>query len=144
MTVIRFREEDVRRARALAAQVTVALEVSRNLSLSEQHRRKAESLTSLALEINSLLRGRDFARNFVARFAEMMDAPVAALITDNSSLGCIFAPQLGIRSVLNQRKRVLRGPLSQHSRRLPTQSPSFQPINYSALRPPPNPGSSRS
>ena len=87
-------EEDVRRARALAAQVTVAIEVSRNLSRSEQHRRKAESLTSLALEINSLLRGRDFASNFVARFAEMMEAPAAALITDNSSLGCIFAPQV--------------------------------------------------
>src|SRR5260370_30263393 len=44
--------EDIRRAQALAAQVTVALEVSRNLLLSEQHRSRAESLTSLALEVS--------------------------------------------------------------------------------------------
>ncbi len=85
-------DEDVRRARALAAQITVTLEVSRNLALSEQHRRKAEALTSLALEINSLLRGREFAPKFVARFAEIMGAPVAALVTENGSLGCIVAP----------------------------------------------------
>jgi len=85
-------EEDVRRARALAAQVMVALEVSRNLALSHQHRRKSEALTTLALEINSLLRGREFARTFVSRFAQIMDAPVAGLIIDNGSPNCVFAP----------------------------------------------------
>lgn len=76
-------QEDVRRARALAAQVTVALEVSRNLLVSEQHRRKAESLTRLALEINSLLRGPEYARKFVERAAEMMQAGTAALIVQS-------------------------------------------------------------
>ena len=85
-------EEDVRRARALAAQVMVALEVSRNLALSHQHRRKSEALTTLALEINSLLRGREFARTFVSRFAQIMDAPVAGLIIDNGTPHCVFAP----------------------------------------------------
>ena len=37
-------QEEIRRARALAAQVAVALEVTRNLHQSEQHRRRAESL----------------------------------------------------------------------------------------------------
>ena len=77
--------EDVRRAQALAAQVTVALEVSRNLLLSEQHRHRAESLTNLALEINSLLRGPELARRFVERATEMMAAPAAALIVGNGS-----------------------------------------------------------
>ena len=42
--------EDVRRARALAAQVAMALELTHNLHQSEQHRRRAEALVSLALE----------------------------------------------------------------------------------------------
>ena len=85
-------DEDIRRAHALAAQVTVALEVSRNLALSNQHRRKAEALTTLALEISSLLRGREFARSFVSRFAEIMGAPIAGLIIDGASASAVFAP----------------------------------------------------
>ena len=76
-------QEDIRRAQALAAQVTVALEVSRNLRISEQHRHRAESLTSLALEMNSLLRGPEFAHKFVERAASMMDARDAALLVEN-------------------------------------------------------------
>ena len=49
-------QEDVRRARALATQVAVALEVTRSLHQSEQHRKRAESLTALALELKSHLR----------------------------------------------------------------------------------------
>ncbi len=75
-------QEDIRRAEALAAQVTVALEVSRNLQVSEQHRQRAESLTNLALEVNLLLRGPEFARKFVERAAGMMEAEDAALIVD--------------------------------------------------------------
>jgi two-component system NtrC family sensor kinase len=80
--------EDIRRAQALAAQVAVALEVSRNLLLSEQHRRRSTALTSLALEVNSLLRGPEFAHRFVERAASIMEARDAALIVqggDNAS-----------------------------------------------------------
>lgn len=72
-------QEDIRRAKSLAAQVAVAFEVTRNLHLSEQHRRRAESLMGLALELNSLLRLPEFARRFVTRAAAMMEARVAAL-----------------------------------------------------------------
>ena len=78
-------KEDVRRAQALAAQVTVALEVSRNLLLSEQHRKRAESLTSLALELHSLIRGPSFAHSFVRRAAEMMGVHEAAMIVANGA-----------------------------------------------------------
>src|SRR5207245_8259453 len=70
---------------ALAAQVTVALEVSRNLLMSEQHRRRAESLTRLALEVNSLVRGPEFAAKFLERAAGMMEAADAALVVENGS-----------------------------------------------------------
>jgi PAS domain S-box-containing protein len=87
--------EDIRRAQALAAQVTIALEVSRNLLLSEQHRRRAAALTSLALDVNSLLRGPEFAHRFVERAAGMMEAKDAALIVqggDNSRAVVMRSP----------------------------------------------------
>jgi len=71
--------EDVRRARALAAQVAVALEVMRNLHLSDQHRRRAEALMGLAFELSSLVHLPDFNRRFVARAAELSGASAAAL-----------------------------------------------------------------
>jgi PAS domain S-box-containing protein len=73
-------QEDIRRAKALAAQVAVALEVTRNLQLSEQHRRRAESLMGLALELNSLLRLPEFAKSFVLRAAQIMNAESAAVV----------------------------------------------------------------
>jgi two-component system NtrC family sensor kinase len=89
-------KEDVRRAQALAAQMTVALEVSRNLLLSEQHRQRAESLTSLALELHSLIRGPEFAQGFLRRAAEMMGVEAAALIIGNSAESTgVFLPALG-------------------------------------------------
>ena len=73
-------QEEIRRARALAAQVAVALEVTRNLHQSEQHRRRAESLMALALELNGHLRLPDFARSFVGRAADILGAHGAALV----------------------------------------------------------------
>src|SRR5512146_1758096 len=64
--------EDIRRARALAAPVAVALEAARNLHL-------AEDLMAMALELNSLLRLPEFAQSFTARAAEMLGARSAAL-----------------------------------------------------------------
>ncbi|MGH9503583.1 MAG: PAS domain S-box protein [Terriglobales bacterium] len=78
-------QEEIRRARALAAQVAVALEVTRNLHQSEQHRRRAESLMGLALELNGHLRLPDFARSFVGRAADILGAPRAALVVKQES-----------------------------------------------------------
>src|SRR5437588_10127322 len=77
--------EDIRRARALAAQVAVALEASRNLDLSERHRTRAESLMNLALELNSLLKLPDFAHSFARRAAEKLGAQIAALAVKQES-----------------------------------------------------------
>jgi PAS domain S-box-containing protein len=71
--------EDIRRARALAGGVAVVMEAARNLDLSDQHRRRAEDLMALALELNSTLRLPEFARSFTARAADMLHAGAAAL-----------------------------------------------------------------
>jgi PAS domain S-box-containing protein len=71
--------EDIRRTRALAAQVSVALEGTRTQHLSDQHRHRAQALTGLALELGTLLHLPDFARKFVARAATLLNAKAAAL-----------------------------------------------------------------
>ena len=72
-------QEDVRRARALAAQVAVALEVMRNLHRSEEHRKRAEALMHLALELGSVVHLPDFNARFVCRAADLSGAKGAAL-----------------------------------------------------------------
>ena len=71
-------QENVRLARALAAQVTLTLEATRNLHLSEQHRHRAEALKELALQLNSELRLPECARSFAIRAANLMGAKAAA------------------------------------------------------------------
>ena len=78
-------QEDIRRARALGAQVAVALEVTRNLHQSEQHRKRAEALTGLALELKSHLRLPEFARGFASRAADILGARRAALAVSQQS-----------------------------------------------------------
>src|SRR6185437_11021624 len=92
-------QEDIRRARALAAHMTAALEVSRNLLLSEQHRKRSESLTSLALEVGSLLRGPGVAHRFLERAAKIMGASDAALIILSE-----VTPTISILGGLSQQK----------------------------------------
>jgi len=114
-------QEDIRRARALAAQVAVALEVTRNLHTSEQHRRRAESLMGLALELNSMLRLPEFAKAFVSQAAEMMGAHCAALIVKQESglqtvvLQGRSGDTLRERSLLRRVSHAVEDALSRHS-----------------------------
>ena len=72
-------DEDVRRARALAAQVAIALELTRNLHQSEEHRRRAEALVAIALELNTVLHLPEFMRNFALRAAGLLGGRSVAL-----------------------------------------------------------------
>jgi PAS domain S-box-containing protein len=72
-------QQDIRRARALAAQVSVVLEVAHSLHQSEQHRRRSEALKQLACDIDGLLRLPDFARRFVERAVELAGAHAGAV-----------------------------------------------------------------
>ena len=78
-------KEDVRRAQALAAQVSMALQLTRNLTASEQHRRRADDLMALSLDLNARLRLPEFARGFAGRAAEMLHARSAALLIAHGS-----------------------------------------------------------
>ncbi len=72
-------QQDIRRARALAAQVSVVLEVAHNLHQAEQHRRRSQALEQLGQEIDGLLRLPDCARKFVERAAELAGARAGAV-----------------------------------------------------------------
>jgi len=72
-------DEDVRRARALAAQIAIALELTRNLHQSEEHRRRAEALVTIALELNTALHLPDFMRNFAQRASGLLGGRAVAL-----------------------------------------------------------------
>jgi len=72
-------DDDVRRARALAAQVAIALELTRNLHQSEEHRRRAEALVTIALELNTVLHLPEFMRSFARRAASLFHCRSAAL-----------------------------------------------------------------
>ena len=72
-------DEDVRRARALAAQIAIALELTRNLHEAVEHRRRSEGLVTLALELNTVLHLPDFMRQFVLRTASLLRGRCAAL-----------------------------------------------------------------
>jgi PAS domain S-box-containing protein len=72
-------QQDIRRARALAAQVSVVLEVAHNLHLSEQHRKRSEALAQLAREIDGLLRVPDFTRKFLERAIQLAEAHAGAV-----------------------------------------------------------------
>ncbi|MGA9305253.1 MAG: PAS domain S-box protein, partial [Candidatus Sulfotelmatobacter sp.] len=72
-------QQDIRRARALAAQVAVVLEVAHNLHLAEQHRRRSQALTKLAREIDGLLRLPDCARKFLESAIELAGASAGAV-----------------------------------------------------------------
>jgi len=75
----RISQDDVRRARALAAEAAMAMEASYNLQLSEQHKKRTADLMEMALDMGSALRLPDFVKNFTERVAAMMGAKSAAL-----------------------------------------------------------------
>jgi PAS domain S-box-containing protein len=72
-------QEDIRRARALAAQVSVVLEVAHNLHQSEQVRKRSEALSELAGEIDGVLRVPELARKFLERSIGLLGARSGAL-----------------------------------------------------------------
>lgn len=99
-------QEDIRRARALSAQAAVALEATHNLHLAQQHRRRADSLMQLALELNSSVRLPEFAKQFVARAIEMTGARGCALVVkQRESLETIVIESKGASAPVPQDKK---------------------------------------
>ena len=69
--------EDVRRAKALAGQATVALESARNLDISERHRSRAEALVSFALDLGTSVELEELVKKFTSRGMELLEARVS-------------------------------------------------------------------
>ncbi len=67
-------DEIVRRAQLLAAEVAVALQSAQNLHSSELHRRRAESLVAMALELGASVSLPELIHIFASRAAEMLGA----------------------------------------------------------------------
>ena len=74
-----IQDEDVRRARALAAQAAIAFELTANLHQSEQHRHRAEALVALALDLNTVLHLPEFTRSFAHRAVDLLGGRAVAL-----------------------------------------------------------------
>ena len=121
-------DEDVRRSRALAAQVAIALELTRNLHQSEEHRRRAEALVAITLELNNVLHLPEFTRNFALRAASLLGArsvglslfqtsePDTVLISGASEVDVseVNASQINDRQLLRRFSQALRAALPKH------------------------------
>ena len=114
----RITEEDVRRARSLAAQAAIALELTRNLHQSEQHRRRAEALVGLALELNTVLHLPEFTRNFARRAADLLGGRAVALsLLQTSATEIVLlqgASQVHDKSLLHRFHLALSSALAKH------------------------------
>jgi len=100
-------EEDVRRAKALSAQAAVVLESAQNLQRSEQHRKRAEDLMALALELSASIGLAEFARGFTQRAASMLRARAAALaLSQGGTLETVVLHEPGQNTDRSQLRRL--------------------------------------
>ena len=111
--------EDVRRARALAAQAAIALELTHNLHQSEQHRRRAEALVALALEMNTVLHLPEFMRNFAFRAADLLGGRAVALCvfpeSEQQTVLLCGASQVEDKQLLRRFSQALSAALPKHA-----------------------------
>jgi PAS domain S-box-containing protein len=72
-------QDNIRHARMLSAGAAMALEAAQTVRVSEQHKKRAEDLMGMALDVGSALRLPDFVETFTERVAAMIDARSAIL-----------------------------------------------------------------
>ncbi len=72
-------EEDVSRAKVVAALASLAIEAWQNLRLARRHQAHSEHLTTLAHELSSSFRQPDFLKNLTARIGTMLGARTTVL-----------------------------------------------------------------
>ena len=87
-------QQDIRRARALASQVSVILEVAHALHQSEHYRKRSEATTQLAREIDGVLNVPELCRKFLARALPLTGARSGAVaLFQNGRLDSIVLDQ---------------------------------------------------
>jgi PAS domain S-box-containing protein len=67
-------QEDVKKAKAVAALATATMQSARSLEISERHRSRAETLVSFAIELGASVELDDLVRKFTARATEVLQA----------------------------------------------------------------------
>ena len=111
-------DDDVRRAQALAAQLAIALELTRKLHDAEQHRKRAEALVALALELNTVLHLPEFMRNFAVRSATLLGGRAVALtlfdVPEVETVVMCGASELADKALSRRVAQVLRSALPKH------------------------------
>ena len=112
-------DQDVRRARALAAHVAVALELTRNLQQSEEHRRRSEILVAIALELNTVLDLPEFMRNLALRTSALFRGrSVAVSLFQTPNLETILLrddAEVHDKNLVRQVANALRVALQKHT-----------------------------
>ncbi len=112
-------DEDIRRARALAAQSAIALELTRNLHNAEQHRRRAEALVTLALDLNAGLHMADFMRRFALRATALLGGRAASItLFDMPELETVVmcgASEFEDKTLIRRLAETLRSALPQYT-----------------------------
>ena len=73
-------QQDIRRARSLAAQVSVVIEGAKALHESEQQRRRAEALTRLSRDVEGAHSLPDFARKLADCAADLTESRSSAVV----------------------------------------------------------------
>jgi GAF domain-containing protein len=112
-------DEDVRRARALAAQIAIALELTRNLHQSEEHRHRAEALVAIALELNTVLHLPEFMRNFALRAGALLGSRSVALLLQSSEPDMVLisgASEVEDKPILRRIRQALDAALAEISK----------------------------
>ncbi len=110
-------DNDVQRAAAMAQELAVALEGAQNMALSDQHRKRAETLMEMALELGSALRLPEFVNSFTVRVCTMMQAQCAILaLAQGSKIESVGFH--GVRPERNLQRR-LNAALSEYAEKYP-------------------------
>ena len=112
--------EDVRRAKALAGQATIALESTRNLDVSERHRARAETLVSFALDLGASIELEELVKKFTSRGMELLEAGSSfmALVRGTRPQTVIFqgtSPKREHQAFFNQLNRAIESLLARSS-----------------------------
>ena len=87
---LKITQPEIRRARALGASLTLALESAGNLQIADQHKKTAEDLMEMALDLGTALRLTDFVNNFTGRVAALIGAKNAVLaLAQGNKVECV-------------------------------------------------------
>jgi PAS domain S-box-containing protein len=129
-------QEEVRRAKVLAATAAMAMEAARNLEVSDQYKKRAEDLMETALDLGTALRLPDLVRTFTERVAGMIGAQsaVLALVQGNTLESVGFFGPKPERDLLRKFDAALTQYVEQYSERPSESRPSESRINSQGVQ----------